>query len=35
MVIAFQQKKTILPTKKKKSCVIKETKAKFFATTIN
>ena len=38
MVIVFQQKKkkkTILPTKTKKSFVIREVKTKFFATTVN
>ena len=34
MMIVFQPKKTILPQRTKKSCVIEEVKAKFFATTI-
>ena len=36
MVIVFQKKKIILsPKNQKKSCVFREIKAKFFATTVN
>ena len=35
MLIVFQQKKTILSPMNQKTCVIGETKAKIFATTLN
>ena len=35
MVIIFQQKKLFYHQRTKNSCVIRETKTKFFATTVN
>ena len=35
MLIVFQPKKTILSPMNQKTCVIGETKAKLFATTLN